>query len=123
LAALGLLGFGLALVGLYGVMLYVVGLRSAEFGVRKVLGATEWQIYRVVLRDACRMLAIGVGAVVPLALALSFLINWAVVGVTLLAPVTYLILPACLALAGVIASWWPARRAARVEPLAALRQL
>ena len=123
LLILGALGLTIAVVGLYGVMSYVVGLRRAEFGIRKVLGATEAEIYRLVVRDACRMLFVGIGAALPIAYLVSVLVARALVGVTSHDPTTYLFVPACLVVVGLLAAWWPAQRAARVEPVVALRDL
>ena len=104
-------------------MAYVVGLRRAEFGIRKALGATDAQIYRLVTWEACRMLVIGVLTGLPIAYVVSVFVARALVGVTSHDPVTYLLVPACLVVVGVIAAWWPAQRAARVEPASALRAL
>jgi predicted permease len=123
LVVLGVLGLTIAVVGLYGVMAYVVGLRREEFGIRKALGATDAQIYRLVSWEACRMLVIGILAGLPIAYAVSVSVARALVGVTSYDPLTYLAVPACLMVVGVIAAWWPARRAARVEPASALRSL
>jgi predicted permease len=123
LVVLGVLGLTIAVVGLYGVMTYVVGLRRAEFGIRKVLGATEAQIYGLVVRDACRMLLIGILAALPMAYVVSVLVARALVGVTSHDATTYVFVPACLVVVGVFAAWWPARRAARVEPVVALKEL
>lgn len=123
LVALGGLGLGIAMVGLYAVTAYVVGLRRAEFGIRKVLGATNAQVYGVVFRETGRMLAIGIGVGLPLAFAVSSSVAGALVGVTEHDALTYLLVPACLAAVGFVAAWWPARRAARIEPVEALRDL
>jgi predicted permease len=123
LVVLGALGLTIAVVGLYGVMSYVVGLRRAEFGIRKALGATDAQIYRLISWEACRMLIIGILAGLPIAYAVSVSVASALVGVTSHDAVTYLAVPACLVVVGAIAAWWPARQAARVEPAVALRDL
>ena len=123
LVVLGVLGLTIAVVGLYGVMTYVVGLRRAEFGIRKVLGATDAQIIRLVVRDACRMLLLGIGAALPIAYAVSVLVARALVGVTSHDATTYLFVHVCLVAVGAVAAWWPARRAARAEPVVALKDL
>jgi predicted permease len=123
LVVLGALGLTIAIVGLYGVMTYVVGLRRSEFGIRKVLGASDAQIYGLVVRDACRMLGIGILAGLPIAFIVSVLVARSLVGVTSHDATTYLLVPACLVAVGVTAVWWPAWRAARAEPLVALKEL
>jgi predicted permease len=123
LVVLGAVGLTIAIVGLYGVMSYVVGLRRAEFGIRKVLGATDVEIYLLVSKEACRMVGLGILAGLPIAYGISLSIRGALVGITPHDPLTYIGVPTCLAVIGVLAAWWPARQAARVEPAIALRDL
>lgn len=123
LVVLGALGLTIAVVGLYGVVSYLVSLRRAEFGIRKVLGATDGQIYRLVCLEALRMLGIGIVAGLPIAYATSTSVARALIGVTPHDPLTYVVVPGCLVVVGLTAAWWPARQAARIEPAAALRDL
>jgi ABC-type antimicrobial peptide transport system permease subunit len=111
----------LGTIGLYGVMAYMVALRTREFGVRMALGADPRQIARAVARRGLALIASGVGAgFVLYAMAAPFLRAF-LYGVTASDPVT--LVGVTLALVGTasLASWFPARRAARVDPAEALR--
>jgi predicted permease len=123
LVVLGAFGLVIAIAGLYGVMAYVVGLRRSEFAIRKVLGATNGQIFLVVSRDAGRMLAIGILFGLPVAYAVSMSVGNALIGVTSHDVLTYVFVPASLASVGAIAAWLPAQRAAQVDPAVALRDM
>jgi predicted permease len=123
LVVLGTLAVLIASVGLYGVMSYLVGLRRGEFGIRRVLGATDAEIYRLVLFEALRMMGLGIAAGLPLAFAVSAWADKALVGVTSHDALTYAVVPIVLLVVGVLGAWWPAVKASRVEPSAALRQL
>jgi predicted permease len=123
LVVLGTLALLIASVGLYGVMSYVVGLRRGEFGIRRVLGATDADIYRLVLCEALRMMGLGIAAGLPVAFAVSAWADKALVGVTSHDGVTYAVVPIVLLVVGVLGAWWPAVKAGRVEPSVALRQL
>jgi predicted permease len=123
LGALGALGFGIAVLGLYGVMAYVVSQRTREFGIRKALGATARQLYAVVLGQGFRMLIFGV---VP-GLAVAFIgagyLRHLLYGIEPHDPATFVAVPLVLVLVGLAAAYVPARRAARVDPNVALREL
>jgi ABC-type antimicrobial peptide transport system permease subunit len=123
LVVLGGIALTIAVVGLYGVTAYVVGLRRAEFGIRKALGATNARIHRLVLAEASRMVGIGLAAGVPIALVVSLLVTHALVGVTSHDVATYLIVPVGLLFVTVVVTWYPAWRAAREEPSVTLRNL
>jgi ABC-type antimicrobial peptide transport system permease subunit len=105
LALIGVSGLTIAMAGLYGVMAYLVGLRRAEFGIRKVLGATNGEIYALVLGDASRMVGLGLLIGLPLAYVVALGAGRGLIGVA------------------AFAAWWPARRAARVEPATTLREM
>lgn len=112
----------LAMTGIYGVMAYVVGQRSNELGLRIALGASSADILRLILRQALRLTGIGIGIGMLLALGGTRLLTSMLFEVKTTDPMTYLwvsILLACVALS---ASYFPARRAAKVDPLVALRQ-
>jgi ABC-type antimicrobial peptide transport system permease subunit len=117
----GLLALALAAVGLYGVVSYVTAQRTGEIGIRMALGAGRMEVQRLVLRDTLTLVLIGVALGLPAALA----------GARLLASQLYEVGPGdlvsialalgTLASTALIAGYLPARRAGRVDPLAALR--
>lgn len=111
----------LATVGTYGVIAYGVAQRRHEMGIRMALGASRGDVIRLVLTSGGGIAAIGIGVGVAGALALSRLMSGLVYGVPALDPVTYLVVPAILAAAALLACWIPARRAAATHPAAALR--
>ena len=112
----------LAALGVYGVMAYSVSQRQREIGVRIALGAEPRAIGRMILRQggmlAAAGLAIGVGASMLLGQLLSKLLF----GVTPFDPQTLIAVPAVLGVATIAASWLPARRAMRLDPVAVIRQ-
>jgi ABC-type antimicrobial peptide transport system permease subunit len=108
-------------VGIHGVMAYVVGPRTREIGVRPALGARPAQVLRQVLRDGLAVVGVGMAAGVLAALALSRLIRGFLFDVSPTDPATYAgVLLALVAVAGA-ACYVPARRAARIDPMVALR--
>jgi len=118
----GLLAAVLATVGLYGVMAYMVASRTNEIGIRMALGAAPSQMLAMVLGEAGRLLCIGVVAGIVLALAVG---RWAASLLFALKPYDPKIMGmACLGLAivAVLASTVPARRAAKLQPMVALRE-
>jgi len=121
LMALAALGLVLAGVGLYGVLAYSVSQRTRELGIRIALGATESRLVWSVVRQGLRLTLVGVvlglaGAAV-LARSLSSVLH----GVSAFDVVTFAVVPALLGGVALLASWLPARRAARVPPHEALR--
>jgi putative ABC transport system permease protein len=115
------LAVGLALAGVYGVMSYVVGQRSNEIGLRMALGASQNDVLRLVLRQT--LLLAGVGIVIGLAgaaLVTQFLTSM-LFGVKTTDPATYGAVVGLLVLTALGASYIPARRAMRVDPMVALR--
>jgi len=117
-AALALL---LAGVGIYGVISYLVARRTQEIGIRMALGADRADVMRLVMRDGIRMTAIGVGIGIVCALGLTRLIAKMLYGISATDPLTFLAISALLLLTAMAACYLPARRAMRVEPMAALR--
>jgi putative ABC transport system permease protein len=119
--AFGLAALLLASLGVYGVMSYAVTQRTTEIGIRLALGAERGVVLRMVLRQALHPVAAGVAAAVPLALAAASWLRSLLFGVSPQDPTTIAV--ACLALmmAAMLAAYLPARRAANLDPLNALR--
>src|SRR6266436_1821114 len=111
----------LAMAGVYGVMSYVVGQRSNELGLRMALGASPGDVLRLVLRQA--LILAGTGIVVGLAgaIVVTQLLGSMLFGVKATDPMTYAGVVVLLAIVALVASYIPARRAARVDPIVALR--
>ena len=117
----GVLGLLLAAVGLYGVMAYMVEQRTGEIGIRMALGADRWRVVKMVLRRAFSQVGIGLALGIPAAIGAGRLMKDQLFGVKPWDPVMLMFATLLLALAAVLASVIPARRAAGVEPMVALR--
>jgi predicted permease len=117
----GVLALLLAAVGVYGVMHRRVTQRTREFGVRLALGATEYGVVWMVLRQGLMTTLIGVGAGLLLAVALMRVLGGLLVGVSALDPVVFALVAATLLAVGQLASYLPARFAARADPVSTLR--
>jgi predicted permease len=120
-ASFGLLATALAAIGLYGVMSYTVSRRTREIGIRIALGAERVSVLWLVLREVALMTLIGIGLGVPAALGLSRLVRSQLYGIEPADPVTLIVSAVTLALVGLLAGYIPARRAAGVQPVLALR--
>jgi ABC-type antimicrobial peptide transport system permease subunit len=117
----GGLGLLLAAVGLYGVMAYTVEQRTSEIGVRMALGADRGQVMKMVLRGAFSQIAIGLAIGIPAAIGAGRLMKDQLFGVKAWDPGMLLLATLILGLAALLASAIPARRAAGVDPMVALR--
>jgi ABC-type antimicrobial peptide transport system permease subunit len=117
----GLLAVLLVATGLYGTLAYRVNNRTVEIGVRMAVGARRGQVVWMVLRDSLVLTAVGVLIGVPLASLTARALTSALYGVKPYDGASYLLAVAGVALVAVVASLIPARRAANVDPLSALR--
>jgi putative ABC transport system permease protein len=111
----------LGVVGIYGVVAYVAAQRTREIGIRVALGAQTSDVSRLFLGHGLRLAVVGIVIGVGAALALTRLMSSLLFGVSPADPVTYLVVSAAIAAVALIATYVPARRAARVDPIAALR--
>ncbi|MBX6365223.1 MAG: ABC transporter permease, partial [Gemmatimonadetes bacterium] len=111
----------LALVGVHGVLSYTVSQRQAEMGIRMALGASRRDVVALVLRGGLGLALLGTALGLVGALAGSRVLASLLYGVGPLDPVTFLGVPAAVLAAAALASWLPARRATRVDPIVALR--
>ncbi|MCI0391009.1 MAG: ABC transporter permease [Acidobacteria bacterium] len=120
--ALGSLALLLATLGLYGVMAFSVAQRTREIGVRMALGARASHVQMLVIAQGMRLVLIGVLIGVPISMTVSNVMKSMLFGLSTLDPATYVGVTLLLAIAGLIACWMPARRAAKVDPMIALRR-
>jgi ABC-type antimicrobial peptide transport system permease subunit len=120
-AAFGLLATLLAAVGLYGVMAYMVARRTREIGIRIALGADRGQVLGLVLREVALLTLVGIGLGIPGALGLSQVVKAQLYGLAAVDPWSMAAAAAILGGVGLAAGYLPARRAARTEPLVALK--
>ena len=112
----------LAVIGLHGVVSYSVSQRTREVGIRLALGADGGRIVRLLASTGLRLVAIGVVVGVTASVLLSRLVGPLVFGGVTLDAVTLLLVPATLVLTALVATYVPARRASRLNPVAALRE-
>jgi predicted permease len=115
------LAFLLAGLGLYGILALAVEQRIREIGVRVALGAGRREIFRLNVGRGMRLALVGVLVGIPAALALTRLMSGVLSGLGTTDPMTYASVAALLGIAAFLASYLPARRATRVDPLVALR--
>jgi predicted permease len=121
LGIFGLLALGLACVGLYGVMAYSVGQRTREIGLRMALGAPQSHVLSVVMRQGMTLVVVGVAIGLAVAFWISSYMSTLLFG-SAHDPASFLVAAGALLLVATIASFLPARRASRVDPLIALRE-
>ncbi len=120
-SALGLAGLGLAALGVYGMVAYHVAQRTREFGIRLALGARGRDVVGLAQRHALRLAVIGSAAGVAIALGIARLVAAFLFGIRPFDMFTFAGVCALLAGTAFLASWLPARRAARVDPMESLR--
>jgi ABC-type antimicrobial peptide transport system permease subunit len=119
--AVGLLDLGLASLGLYGVVAYAVSRRTREIGIRMTLGARRREVLLLVLNRGMALPALGAGLGVPVALAVGHTMRGLLYGVSPLDPLAILLSLAVFLFVAFLACYVPARRAARIDPMVALR--
>jgi len=119
--SLTLLALTLSCVGLYGLMAYNVARRTSEVGIRLALGARPHDVAWPILREALVLAALGIAIGLPVALALSRLIRSTLFGIKPYDPVTIVGSIILLLIVAALAAWIPARRAAKTDPMEALR--
>jgi predicted permease len=119
--ALGSLALLLAALGLYGVMAFAVAERTREIGVRMALGAQAGHVQMLVIGQGMKLVLIGVLIGVPISIAASQVVKSMLFGLSTKDPATYGAVALLIAVAGLMACWIPARRAAKVNPMIALR--
>ncbi len=120
-AVFGVLATVLAIIGLYGVMAYVVARRAREIGIRVALGAQSGSVVWMILREVLRLVAIGVAVGLPAALALSRIVRAQLYGIEPYDPFSIAAATLLLAAVAVFAGYLPARRAAAYDPVRVLR--
>ena len=121
LGAFAILALVLAAVGTYGVIAYMAGKRTAEFGVRLALGARPAQVSGLVLGEAARLGAMGIGVGLLATVALTRVMEGLLFGVSARDPVTLAAAASVLGATGLLAAYLPAARATRVDPVESLR--
>jgi putative ABC transport system permease protein len=121
LGLLGGLGLVLSAIGIYGVVGYAVSRRTHEIGLRMALGAGAADVVRLVLRQVVLLALVGIAVGLAAALASTRLLAGLLYGVAVTDAVTFAVVPLLLVAVALLASYLPARRAARVDPVVALR--
>ena len=117
----GAIGLVLVTIGVYSVLAYTTARRTHEIGIRMALGANRSDVQGMVIRMGLRLVGLGVGIGLIVSVALGKVIATQLWGVSAYDPWTLVCVPALLLATGIVACWLPARRAAGVDPLVALR--
>jgi putative ABC transport system permease protein len=120
--AIGIVGLLLTAIGLYGVVSYLVATRTAELGIRMALGATARQLHYEVLRHAARLVGGGIAIGAVASLLVTPALATFLAGLSPADPIAFVAAAIVLMLVAFVASYVPARRVARVDPLVALRE-
>lgn len=122
LGAFALLALLLAAIGIYGLIAYSVGQRTHEIGIRMALGARSPDVLRMILWEGSKMTLIGASIGLAMALALPKVFEAMFYDLHVAEPRVYVIVPMCIFAVALLATYVPARRATRVDPMSALRQ-
>jgi putative ABC transport system permease protein len=122
LGTFALLALMLSAIGIYGLIAYSVGQRTHEIGIRMALGARSQDVLRMVLGEGMKMTAIGAAVGLALALPLPKIFGAIFFDLHIHEPAVYFVVPVAIFMVAMFATYIPARRAARVNPMNALRQ-
>jgi putative ABC transport system permease protein len=118
---IGFLGLILAVVGIYSVVAYAAAQRTQEIGIRIAMGATPFDILKMVLRQGLSVIGVGMALGLLIALAGTRVMGNLFVGIKPTDPLTFTVVVLLLTAIALFACWIPARRATRIDPLVALR--
>lgn len=119
---LGALALVLAALGIYGVLAFAVAQRTREIGIRMALGARAGNVQLLVVKQAMKLVMLGLALGLPCAVAVAHILRSMLLGLSEIDPIAYSGVALLLLAVALIASWAPARRAAQVDPMIALRQ-
>jgi putative ABC transport system permease protein len=120
-SVLGILGLLLAALGIYGVISYGVGQRTQEIGIRLALGAQREDVLKLVLNQGMRPVLLGALAGIALGFGVARLLTHQLYGVRSDDPITFAVVAAILCVVAILACWFPAQHATKVDPMVALR--
>jgi ABC-type antimicrobial peptide transport system permease subunit len=112
----------LAAIGIYGLMSYAIHQRTREFGIRLALGADARAVRRLILRDGLRLALTGIASGLVLSFALTRVLSGSLFAVSPHDPLVFASVPLLLMLIALAATWLPARRITRLDPVIALRR-
>jgi ABC-type antimicrobial peptide transport system permease subunit len=118
----GIIGLLLAVMGLYAVISFSVTQRTQEIGIRMALGADRREVLRLVLREGMRLTLVGLGTGLVIALGAGFGLSRVLFGISPADPLVFIGITALLLATTLMACYWPARQAMRLDPAVALRR-